>query len=136
MENLTSKSHKIQPFNDLKQHYDISTTVHATTKSFVPFCSAQDAESVDINCLVFWAHYKNGKILISLERTVDSEWNDVISFVVLYSVAKLFIVEITKKSIFNGLPPQLCFLLFSLLFSFMVVLGSILQVVESLKHIW
>ena len=43
--------------------YNISTTVHATTKSFVLFCSAQDGESTDMNCLVFWAHCKNGKIL-------------------------------------------------------------------------
>ena len=33
---------------------NISTTVHATTKSFVPFYSAQDGESTDniMNCLV------------------------------------------------------------------------------------
>ena len=41
---------------------NISTTVHAISKSFVPFCSAQDSESTDINCLVFWAHCKNGKM--------------------------------------------------------------------------
>ena len=34
------------------------------TKSFVPFCLAQDGESTDINCLVFWAQCKNGKILM------------------------------------------------------------------------
>ena len=28
-----------------------STTVHATTKLFVPFYSAQDGESTDMNCL-------------------------------------------------------------------------------------
>ena len=38
------------------------TTVHAMTKSFVLFCSVKDGESTDINCLVFWAHGKNGKI--------------------------------------------------------------------------
>ena len=32
---------------------NISTTIHATTKSFVPFCSAQDGESTDMNSLVF-----------------------------------------------------------------------------------
>ena len=37
----------------LRLHKDILTTVHPMTKSFVPFCSAQDGESVDINCLVF-----------------------------------------------------------------------------------
>ena len=42
---------------------NISTTVCAMTKLSVPFCSAQDGESIDINCFVFWAHYKNGKIL-------------------------------------------------------------------------
>ena len=31
----------------------ILTTIHATTKSFIPFCSAQDCESTDMNCLVF-----------------------------------------------------------------------------------
>ena len=37
----------------LRLHKVILTTVHAMTKSFAPFCSAQDGESVDINCLVF-----------------------------------------------------------------------------------
>ena len=81
----------------------ISTTVHAMTKSFVPFCSAQDGKSADTNCLVFQALCKNGKflvkrkvynkgfspilgnfsryeILISLEWALGSEWNDVILF--------------------------------------------------------
>ena len=44
-------------FKDLPQvlqlDNNISTTVHAMTKSFVPFCSAQDGESTDMNCLVF-----------------------------------------------------------------------------------
>ena len=75
------------------------------TKSFVPFCSTQDGESTDMNCLVFRAHCKNGKILmkhqvynkgilpilvifsgyemlISLECAVDSEQNGVIYFIV------------------------------------------------------
>ena len=42
-----------QAFNNLKLNKNISTTVHATTKSFVPFCSVQNGESNDINCLVF-----------------------------------------------------------------------------------
>ena len=29
-----------------------------------PLCSAQDGESDDMNCLAFWAHCKNGKILM------------------------------------------------------------------------
>ena len=33
------------------------------TKLFIKFCSAQDGESTDMNCFVFWAHCKNGKIL-------------------------------------------------------------------------
>ena len=41
----------------------ILTTVHATTKSFVPFCLPQYVESTDMNCLVFWTHCENGKIL-------------------------------------------------------------------------
>ena len=32
------------------------------TKLFILFCSAQNGESTDINCLVFWAHCENGKI--------------------------------------------------------------------------
>ena len=52
----------------MASHYTIitciSTTVHPMTKLFVPFCSAQDSESADMNCLVFWAHCKNGKILM------------------------------------------------------------------------
>ena len=46
---------------------NISTTVHATTKLFVPFCSAQDSEFIDIKYLVFWAHCKNGKILVKCQ---------------------------------------------------------------------
>ena len=42
--------------------HNISTIVHATTKSFVLFCSAQDGEFTDMKCLMFWAHCKNGKI--------------------------------------------------------------------------
>ena len=66
-------------------------------KLFILFCSAQDGESTDINCLVFWAHcemskfpqnaksiirgfsqfwvifHNNYEILISLECAVDCE---------------------------------------------------------------
>ena len=48
----------------LQSYTNILTTVHATTKSFVPFCSAQDGESTDMNCLVFYAHCENGKFLL------------------------------------------------------------------------
>ena len=51
-------------FNGQKTLKNISTTVHATTKSFAPFCSAQDGESTGTNCLVFWAHCENSKILM------------------------------------------------------------------------
>ena len=44
-------------------YYNISTTVHAMTKLFVPFCSARDGESADMNCLVFLTYCENGKIL-------------------------------------------------------------------------
>ena len=44
---------KIPAYNSLKQHENISVTVHDMKKSFVPFCSAQDGESTDMNCLVF-----------------------------------------------------------------------------------
>ena len=54
-------------FNGLILHSNISTTVHAMTKSFVLFCSAQDDESTDMNCLVFWVHCKNGKILMKCQ---------------------------------------------------------------------
>ena len=40
---------------------NISTTVHAMTKSFVLLRSVQDGESIDINYLVFWAYCKNGE---------------------------------------------------------------------------
>ena len=36
-----------------------STTIHATTKSFVLFCSAQDGENQHADCFVFLAHCKN-----------------------------------------------------------------------------
>ena len=42
---------------------NISTTVHAMTKLFVPFCSAQDGESTDVNCLAVLVHCENGKFL-------------------------------------------------------------------------
>ena len=45
---ITKNSHQ---WPDTMQN--ISTTVHATTKLFVLFCSAQDGESTDMNCLVF-----------------------------------------------------------------------------------
>ena len=41
---------------------NISASIHATTKLFVPFCSAPDGESDDMICLVFWVYCKNGKI--------------------------------------------------------------------------
>ena len=37
-------------FNGPTLHSNISTTIHAMTKSFVPFYSAQDGESTDMNC--------------------------------------------------------------------------------------
>ena len=68
--------------------------IHATAKSFVPFCSAQNDESADMNCLVFWVLFKRAKIWLNvmsiirgfsnfgysevLECAVDSEWNDVV----------------------------------------------------------
>ena len=55
-----SRNHKTVTFNGLTSQ-NISTTVHGTIKSLVPFCSAQDDESNDINCLVFWAQFKNGQ---------------------------------------------------------------------------
>ena len=82
------------------------------TKFSLPFCSAQDGESTDMNCLVFWPLCKNGKIwtkhqvynkgilpilgtfslceiLISSESTFHSEWNGVINFVTSCSVVEL-----------------------------------------------
>ena len=43
---------------------NILTTVHAMTKLFVQFSSAQDGESTDMNCLVLCGHCENGKILM------------------------------------------------------------------------
>ena len=83
----------------------ILTTLHAITKSVVPFCSAQDGESIDVNCLVFWTFCKNGenqpkfpvyyskgvfinfgKFSLTWEiditgmyiQSVNSEWNDIL----------------------------------------------------------
>ena len=47
----------------LYKNTNILTTVHAMRQLFIPFCSAQDGESADMNCFVFWAHCENGKIL-------------------------------------------------------------------------
>ena len=41
---------------------DATTTVHATTKSFIPFCSAQDGESADTNCLVVLSKLRKWQI--------------------------------------------------------------------------
>ena len=41
--------------------------------------------------------------MISLESTVDSEWNDIINFIVSCSVVELFICRHHKNSAFNGL---------------------------------
>ena len=100
------------------------------TKLFVLFCLAQDGESADMNCLVFWAHFQNGKILtkrqvynkgispilgifsqygilILLKCAVDSEWNGVISSVVSCSIVEIFLHEshqrVFLQSTFNGL---------------------------------
>ena len=109
----------IQMWLQVLEKLIISTTIHAMTKLFVPFCSAQDGESAEINYSVFWAHCENGKnstkcqvynkgifpissnflqneILISLKSAVDFEWNGVTSFVVSCSVAKLFICKSHK----------------------------------------
>ena len=83
-------------------HNNISTTVHATTKLFVLFCSAQDIESTDINCLVFWAHCKNGNFWWNGKCAVDSERNDVIIFVIPCSVAEIFLCKNHKNSAFNN----------------------------------
>ena len=37
---------------------NISTTIHAMIVLSVPFCPAQNGESTDINCLVFWEDCK------------------------------------------------------------------------------
>ena len=47
----------------LYKNTNILTTVHAMRQLFIPFCSVQDGEFADMNCLVFWAHCENGKIL-------------------------------------------------------------------------
>ena len=43
----------IHKYQNQASDINISTTVHAMTKPFVPFCSAQDGKSADMNCLVF-----------------------------------------------------------------------------------
>ena len=54
---LMSQNQPLTCFDGRKAFKNISTTVHAMTKSFIPFCSAQDGEATDMNCLVFWAHW-------------------------------------------------------------------------------
>ena len=44
--------HLVQKYS-INKFDHILTTVHAAKKLFVPFCSAQDGESTDVNCLVF-----------------------------------------------------------------------------------
>ena len=56
------KNHINSAFNGPKALQNILTTLHAMTKLFVPFCSAQDGEFTDMNCLVLWAHCENGEI--------------------------------------------------------------------------
>ena len=48
-----SVRHECKTALKLNNYTNISTTIHAMTKSFVPFCSAQDGESTDMNHLVF-----------------------------------------------------------------------------------
>ena len=101
---------------------NILPTIHGMTKLFVPFCSAQDDESTDMNCLVFWAHCKNGKILtkhqvyiynkgilpilgifpwykiiVPLECAADSEWNGAMNLVASCSVVELSVHKNCKK---------------------------------------
>ena len=44
-------------------HENISTTIQAMVKWFVSFCLAQDGESTDMNCLVFYELCENDKFL-------------------------------------------------------------------------
>ena len=113
----------VKAFSTAWSAQNISTIIHATTKLFVPFCSAQDGESTDMNCLVFWAYCKNGKILmkhqvynkgfftkfeyfsqyeilISLECAVDCEQIGIINYVVSCSIVGM---KIHKNSGFSGL---------------------------------
>ena len=64
VELLIHRNHKNSAFNVFTSHENISTTVQAMTKSFVPFCPAQNSESNDMNCLGFQGHCENGKILM------------------------------------------------------------------------
>ena len=106
----------------LRLYKNILATVHAMTKSFVQFCSAQDGESTGVNCLVFWAHCEIEKIVMKcqvynkgiftilkyfssyeiLECTVDSEWNGVILLCHIQLLSYSFI-QVTKTPAFNGL---------------------------------
>ena len=45
------------------------------TELFVLFCSAQDGESTDMNCLVFGAQCKNGKILKKHVKSIIREFS-------------------------------------------------------------
>ena len=50
----------------------ISKTVHTTTKLFVPFYSAQDGKSTDMNYLMFRTHCENGQLLT--KHQVYNKW--------------------------------------------------------------
>ena len=90
------QNHPLTCFDGQKAFKNISTTIHAMTKSFLPFRSAQDGKSTGVNCLVLFEHtakmakfaetpiYNKGillilasflgyEILLLLECTVDSE---------------------------------------------------------------
>ena len=53
------------------------------TKSFVPFCSAQDGESTDMNCLVFLEHCKTGKILMKRQVYYKGIFTDLQYFFII-----------------------------------------------------
>ena len=49
VEIFVHRNHKNSASSGLKALDNISPTVHATIKSFAPFCSAQDGKSTDMN---------------------------------------------------------------------------------------
>ena len=65
--------HLIQKYS-INKFDRILTTVHAMTKLFVPFCSAQVDESTDVNCECFAKMAKIGQNGQSIVRGFHQFW--------------------------------------------------------------
>ena len=77
--------HSLQPaFNSIKIHkYILTMYVLHQNGLHAPFCSAQDCESANIKCSVFWACSKNSKILIKHQVYSFGVWSNFHQFWVI-----------------------------------------------------